>query len=146
MEGLFSDLPFNDDIEGWDKVVVADKSEGVEHVEQADHVQNNRPTCSLVLCEGVLQQELFSSPGKRERTHRWEHWIGSEVRLIGHIALALAVVGVPAGPVLKKAAVTRKLVRLRLKSGKPPFINCTKCGTSRNAKVDFGKITITKQQ
>ena len=70
---------------------------------------------------------VFKSRKERERTHRWEHWIGSEVRLIGHIALALAVVGVPAGPVLKKPAVTRKPVRLRLTSGKPPFINHIKC-------------------
>merc|ERR1719309_1195753 len=36
--------PFNDDVEGGDEVVVADEGEGVEHVEQADHVQDDRST------------------------------------------------------------------------------------------------------
>ena len=61
---IFLNPLFNDDIEGWDKVVVTDKCQGVEHVEQADHVQNNRPTCALVLSESILKEESvsFSSP------------------------------------------------------------------------------------
>ena len=61
LEGLFSDLPFNDDIEGWDKVVVTDKSEGVEHVEQADHVEDNRPAWPLILSESILQESESES-------------------------------------------------------------------------------------
>ena len=56
---MSSNILLNDDIEGWYKVVVADKCEGVEHVEQADHVQNNCPACSLILSECILQEELF---------------------------------------------------------------------------------------
>ena len=61
MEGLFSDLPFNDDIESWDKVVVTDKSEGVEHVEQADHVEDDRPAWPLILSESILQESESES-------------------------------------------------------------------------------------
>ena len=58
--------PLSDDVKGWDEELVTDERERVEHVDDADDVEDDGAAAQLLVREQVGREEGIVLPRKAE--------------------------------------------------------------------------------